>query len=58
MNNPYQLKNTHNYQNSNNKKISFSQKKENTLCSLYEVENFLCKIQQLSKSLKLYNIFK
>lgn len=42
-----------------NKTISnFSQKKENTLCSLREVECFLCNCQKALKCFKFYCFFK
>ena len=37
---------------------NFNQKKENTICSLYEVENFLCNFKNFTKYIKLYNILK
>lgn len=39
-------------------KFNFKQKKENTICSLYEVENFLCNFKNFVKSIKLYKILK
>lgn len=38
--------------------FNFGQKKENTLCSLYEVENFLCHFSKVLKCVKLYCFFK
>ena len=38
--------------------FNFNEKKENTICSLYEVENFLCALQKTLKCFKLYSIFK
>lgn len=35
--------------------FNFCQKKENTLCSLYEIENFLC---NFNKALKCFNIYR
>lgn len=42
----------------NNKKFNFKNKKENTLASLYEVENFLFNYKNFVKYIKLYNWFK
>lgn len=39
-------------------KISFKKRKENIICSLNEVENFLCQVKKISKGLKIYNIMK
>lgn len=44
--------------NSLTKKIDFSKKKENTICSLFEVENFLCDFKRLINTIKLYHILK
>lgn len=55
------LKNcSNNCSNSCNNKVSFnfSQKKENTLCSLREVEGFLCNCQKALKCFKFYCFFK
>ena len=38
--------------------INFSQKKENALCSLYQVENFLCQFSKALKCFRLYDFFK
>lgn len=38
--------------------FNFSQKKENTLCSLREVEGFLCNCQKALKCFKFYCFFK
>lgn len=38
--------------------FNFSQKKENTLCSLREVECFLCNCQKALKCFKFYCFFK
>ncbi len=38
--------------------FNFIQKKENTLCSLYQVENFLCQFSKALKCFKLYDFFK
>lgn len=37
---------------------NFTQKKENTINSLFEVEHFLCRCQKALKCLKLYSLFK
>ena len=52
--------NNYNCCNSCNNKIpfNFSQKKENTLCSLREVECFLCNCQKALKCFKFYCFFK
>ena len=45
----------------NNKKeikFDFKRKKDNTIRSLNEVENFLCDLKGLSKYIKLYYLFK
>lgn len=42
----------------NKPQFNFSQKKENVLCSLYSVENFLCQFSKALKCLKLYDWFK
>lgn len=48
-----------NYNNCCNKpQFNFNQKKENVLCSLYSVENFLCQFSKALKCLKLYDWFK
>lgn len=51
---PYKVCNN----NCNKNKFDFAQKKENTICSLYEVENFLCSCQKAIKCLKFYCFFK
>lgn len=38
--------------------FNFSQKKENTICSLHEVESFLCNFQKALKFYKIFCIFK
>lgn len=38
--------------------FNITQKKENTLSSLYEVENFLCHFSKALKCLNLYCLFK
>ena len=40
------------------KKINFAQKKENTICSLLEVEKFLGDFKNIWKYIKLYKILK
>lgn len=47
--------------NCTNKKFNsfnFNEKKENTLCSLREVEGFLCNLQKALKCFKFYCFFK
>lgn len=44
--------------NCNNKKFSFKEKKDNTICSLFQVENFLNVITACTDSIKLYCICK
>lgn len=44
-------------QKSNNK-VTFKQRKENTLASLNEVENFLFNYKHFMKYIKLYKLFK
>ncbi len=52
------------YSRGNNKKdikkdkFDFKKKKENTLSSLYEVENFLFNYKHFAKYVKLYKLFK
>ena len=41
-----------------NKKISFKKRKENTLASLNEVENFLFNYKHFMRYVKLYKLFK
>ena len=51
--------NNYNHCNHCNKNsFNFAQKKENTLCSLHEVENFLCNCQKALKCFKFYCFFK
>ena len=45
-------------QNKNNGKFDFKKKKENTLASLYEVENFLFNYKNFMRYVKLYKLFK
>lgn len=40
------------------KKLTFKKRKENTLCSLKEVEYFLRNGHKILNCIKLYNIFK
>lgn len=40
------------------KKINFSQKKENTINSLFEVEHFLCNVKHALKYINLYKFLK
>ena len=42
----------------NNKKFSFKEKKDNTICSLFQVENFLNVVTACSDTIKLYCICK
>lgn len=44
--------------NSGNKNFNFKSKKEKTLSSLNEVENFLINYKNFMKYVKLYNWFK
>lgn len=44
--------------NSKNKKLNFAQKKENTISSLFEVEQFLGDFKNIWKYIKLYKILK
>ena len=39
-------------------KINFALKKENTICSLFEVEKFLRSSTQIINGIKLFNILK
>ena len=41
-----------------NKKVDFKQKKENTISSLFEVENFLRDFRNILKYIKLYKLLK
>ncbi len=45
-------------QNKKNSKFDFKKKKENTLASLYEVENFLFNYKNFIRYVKLYKLFK
>jgi len=47
-----------NVKKENDKKFDFKQKKENTLASLNEVENFLFNYKNFIKYVKLYKLFK
>ncbi len=40
------------------KNINFSQKKENTVNSLFEVEHFLCNVKHALKCINLYKFLK
>lgn len=40
------------------KKQFFKQKKESTICSLYEVEKFLCCLKQFFKAKNFVDFFK
>lgn len=44
--------------NKNNHKYTFSEKKENTINSLFEVEHFLNNIKSALKCINLYKFFK
>lgn len=49
------------YKNNNNcnkPSASFGQKKENILCSLNQVENFLCNFSKALRCFKFYSFFK
>lgn len=39
-------------------KINFREKKENVVCSLYNVEKFLHQATKIAKGLKFYSFFK
>lgn len=41
-----------------NQKLSFKKRKENTLASLNEVENFLFNYKHFMRYIKLYKLFK
>lgn len=45
-------------ENSKKNKFDFKQKKENTLASLNEVENFLFNYKHFMKYVKLYKLFR
>ena len=45
-------------QNNTHSKFDFKKKKENTLASLYEVENFLFNYKNFIRYVKLYKLFK
>lgn len=40
------------------KKLNFALKKENTICSLFEVEKFLRSSTKIINGIKLFNILK
>ena len=44
--------------NTNKNKLDFKQKKDNTLTSLNEVENFLINYKHFIKYVKLYKLFR
>lgn len=44
--------------NKNNNSFNFALKKENTICSLREVEHFLCNCQRALRCFKFYCFFK
>lgn len=44
--------------NGNQKKVDFGKKKENIICSLSEVEFFLCNCSKVVKCGKILNFFK
>lgn len=50
--------NCNNYINKNCCSFNFHEKKENTICSLHEVECFLYNCQKILKAFKLYCFFK
>lgn len=39
-------------------KFNLKQKKENVVCSLFEIEDFLYKIKKVCNGIKLYKILK
>lgn len=39
-------------------KFDFKKTKENTVHSLFEVEHFLCNLQQITKGVRLFHILK
>lgn len=43
---------------SKSKEFNFAQKKENTISSLFEVEQFLCNFKNICKCIKLFKIFR
>ena len=45
-------------ENNKKNKANFSQLKKNTVCSLFEVEHFLCDFKKCSRYIKLFNILK
>lgn len=40
------------------KTFNFKNKKESIVCSLFEVENFLCNFKKIFNGIKLYKILK
>lgn len=40
------------------KKFNFHEKKENLICSLNQVEYFLCHFKKIAKSIQLYKLLK
>jgi len=57
-NNLFYSRKTENKNTNRNKKFDFKKKKENTLSSLNEVENFLFNYRHFLKYVKLYKWFK
>ena len=58
-NNLFYSRGTNNQKDKSKKnKIDFRKKKENTLASLNEVENFLFNYKHFMKYVKLYKLFK
>lgn len=49
---------SNNKRGSGNQKLSFKKRKENTLASLNEVENFLFNYKHFMRYIKLYKLFK
>lgn len=48
-----------NFKNSSNcSQNKICEKKENLICSLHQVENFLCNFKKIVKGIKLYHIFR
>lgn len=42
----------------NESKLNFKAKRDNVVCSLCEVEKFLCQASKVVKGLKIYSLFK
>mgnify|MGYP005806531687 CR=1 FL=1 len=39
-------------------KFNFKKRKENTIDSLFEIEHFLCNLQNVSKGIRIFKILK